>query len=129
MSMESDPFKIRRTFESIAPYTDKWWYLPALSGMSWLFLVGLAFFTSTPVWTLEIFIVLIILPTTVLAIPAITFDILNKCGDDTPPGLFLYSPALLGALFIGSTAVITVIVIYLIMWVWPGNTRLHNLLS
>ncbi|WP_143825036.1 hypothetical protein [Natrinema ejinorense] len=129
MSIESDPFKIRRSFESIATYTDKWWYLPALSGMSWLFLVGLAFLTSTPVWALETFSILIIFPTTVLAIPAIIFDILNKCGGDTPPGLFLYSPALLGALFIGSTAVITVIVIYLIIWVWPGKTRLHNLLS
>ena len=114
---------VLQTLESIAARTDKWWYLPTLSGVSALFLSGATFFTSAPEWALETFVVLFILPTTVLAVPAVVFDVLNKYEDVPPPGLFLYPPAFVISLFIGTFPLITVVVVYFFIWVWPNRNN------
>lgn len=104
--------------ESLAATTEKWWYLPALSGVSATVLHLGYTFTSTPEWALETFVVMMLLPTTILAVPAIVFDILNKYDDTVPPGLFVYPPAFMIAAFLGTIPLVAVTVSYLAMWVW-----------
>ncbi|WP_162989832.1 hypothetical protein [Natronorubrum halophilum] len=108
---------VLNSVESIAAWTDRWWYLPALSGVSAAVLIFLVYFTATPEWALETVAVLSVLPATVLAGPAIVFDILNKYDDTLPPGLFIYPPALLVAMIVGMIPLITVVTVYLITWV------------
>ncbi|MWV64088.1 hypothetical protein GRS48_04505 [Halorubrum sp. JWXQ-INN 858] len=128
MILENDSSgPILRSLESIAARTDKWWYLPMLSGVSALFLSAVVFFTNTSAWALETFVVLFFLPTTVLAGPAVVFDILNKHTGSLPPGLFFYPPAFLIALFVGTFPLVTVVAVYLLLWVWPTGTVLRTL--
>ncbi|USZ71990.1 hypothetical protein [Natronosalvus halobius] len=106
------------SLETFAAKTDKWWYLPALSGGSAALITFLAYFTATPVWALETFSVLFLFPATIFAIPAIAFDILNKYDDGLPPGLFFYPPLLLIAMIIGTFPHISVVSVYFVRWVW-----------
>ena len=113
---------VRYSLESAAERTDKWWYLPAVAGVSAALLTLLAYLTATPVWVLETIAVLVLIPATILAVPAVAFDILNEYdGEVAPPGVVLYPAAILVALVVGTIPLVAVVALYLVTWVWRGR--------
>lgn len=123
MGSESySPGPVVRSLGAVASRTDKWWYLPVLAGASSLLLT-----LVTPLTTPQaddailVFAFLAVLPTTLLSIPAIIFDILNKFEETPPPGIFLYPLGLIMALFTSTMFIIPTVSIYILIWVWPGK--------
>lgn len=107
--------------ENIAARSNRWWYLPVFCGLIAVY-VEFAFRTgSAPVWFLETIVGFVLLPATILAAPAIAFDITNKYDETPPPGLFLYPLALLSSWLFGTFVIYLSVGLYLFFWVWPGR--------
>ncbi|WP_136689129.1 hypothetical protein [Halorhabdus amylolytica] len=102
--------------KEISETTNKWWYFPTLCGFSNIVILLMVYFPIAPGWISETFTVLVVLPSTLLAIPAIIFDILNKYKGGLPPGLFIYPPALLIGLFTNNIIIVLSILLYAIIW-------------
>ncbi|MFA9427172.1 hypothetical protein [Natronorubrum sp. A-ect3] len=123
------PGPIVQSLAPIASRTNKWWYLPVLAGASSLFLTLVTLLTTPQAdEAIQAFAVLAVLPTTLLSIPAIIFDILNKFGGTLPPGIFLYPLGLVMSLFTNTMFVIPVTITYFLIWVWPAKKRIPSVL-
>jgi hypothetical protein len=92
-----------------------------LCGVTTVF-IDLSIWTGTaPIWFVQTALTFVLLPATILAAPAIAFDITNKYDAVPPPGLFLYPLALLSSWLFGTFVIYLSVGLYLFFWVWPGR--------